>query len=58
MAGNFLHHFRVVDEGNHPHLFLADRALQRVDMPRLADQVAPFSKTSKLRLISGFNRDR
>ena len=39
VAEDFLDHFRIVDEGNQPHLFLADRALQRVDMPRLADQV-------------------
>ena len=43
MAENFLDYIRVIDEGNHPHLFLADRTLQRVDMPSLTNQVAPFS---------------
>lgn len=43
MAQDFLDYLRIIEKGNHPHLLLADRALQWVDMPRLADEVPPLS---------------
>jgi len=42
VTGNFLDHIRVVNERNHPHLFLADRTLERVDVPSLPNQVPPL----------------
>lgn len=42
MSNDHFDYLRVIDKGNHPHLLLADWALQRVDMPLLANQVAPF----------------
>ncbi len=42
MAVDFLNYLRVFDESNHPHLLLTRGTLQRVHMPGLANQVAPF----------------
>jgi hypothetical protein len=42
MSKDLLDHAWVVDEGDHPHLLLANRAVQRVNMPSLVNQVAPL----------------
>ena len=43
MSKDLLNYLRIIEKGNHPHLLLADRALQWVDMPRLADEIPPLS---------------
>ena len=41
VAKNLLDHERVVNDGDHAHGVLTDRAAQRVSMPDPQDQVAP-----------------
>jgi len=42
MAKSPLHHPRVVNQRDDPHRALADGTAQRVNVPTVQDQVAPF----------------
>ena len=39
---DFLHDYTLVNHGNHPHYVLADWATERVGVPDLHNDVAPF----------------
>ena len=41
-AQDFFHHFALVNDGDHPHGFLAEGISEGIGVPDLLDEVAPF----------------